>query len=120
MVSKLLAVAALMGAAVAQEVGKELAETHPKMTWQKCSSSGSCTSVNGEVTIDANWRWVHDKNGYTNCYDGNSWNATICKDPKTCASSCAVDGANYPSTYGASTSGNALTLKFITKGEYCK
>ncbi|KAK4154375.1 Exoglucanase 1 [Chaetomidium leptoderma] len=118
MVSKILALAALMGAAFAQQVGKEETETHPKMTWQKCSSGGSCSSVSGEVTIDANWRWVHDKNGYTNCYDGNAWNTTICKDPKTCASNCAVDGANYPGTYGASTSGNALTLKFVTKGEY--
>ncbi|KAK4235475.1 glycoside hydrolase family 7 protein [Achaetomium macrosporum] len=77
------------------------------MTWQKCSSSGSCTNVDGEVTIDSNWRWVHDKNGYTNCYNGN-----------TCASNCPLDGADYPGTYGASTSCNALTLKFVTKGCY--
>jgi len=121
MLSKTLVfAAALMGAAVAQQVGKETTETHPKMTWQKCSSGGSCTNVNGEVTIDSNWRWVHDKNGYSNCYNGNSWNSTICKDNKSCAANCAVDGANYASTYGASTSGNALTLKFVTKGEYCK
>ncbi|KAK4043149.1 glycoside hydrolase [Parachaetomium inaequale] len=118
MLSNILALAALMGAAAAQQVGKETTETHPKMTWQKCSAGGSCTSVSGEVTIDANWRWVHDKNGYTNCYEGNSWNTTICKDNKSCASNCALDGANYPSTYGASTSGNALTLKFVTKGDY--
>lgn len=120
MLSKILAVAALMGAAVAQQVGKEKTETHPKMTWQKCSSGGSCSNVNGEVTIDSNWRWVHDKNGYTNCYTGNAWNSTICKDDKSCASNCAVDGADYPGTYGASTSGNALTLKFVTKGESCR
>jgi cellulose 1,4-beta-cellobiosidase len=76
--------------------------------------------VNGEITIDSNWRWVHDKNGYTNCYSGNSWDTDICKDPKTCASNCAVDGAAYAATYGASTSGNALTLKFITEGEHCR
>ncbi|KAK3898914.1 Exoglucanase 1 [Staphylotrichum tortipilum] len=118
MLSKLVTLAALLGAAVTQQVGKETTETHPKMSWQKCSSGGSCTTVNGEVTIDSNWRWVHDKNGYTNCYNGNAWNTTICKDNKSCASNCALDGANYASTYGASTSGNALTLKFVTKGEY--
>ncbi|KAK3292783.1 glycoside hydrolase [Chaetomium fimeti] len=118
MLSKILALAALLGPAAAQVVGKETTETHPKMTWQKCSASGSCSSVSGEVTIDSNWRWVHDKDGYTNCYSGNEWNSTICNDDKTCASNCAVDGANYSGTYGASTSGNALTLKFITEGEY--
>ncbi|KAH6843080.1 glycoside hydrolase [Chaetomium sp. MPI-CAGE-AT-0009] len=118
MLSKILALAALLGPAAAQLVGKETTETHPKMTWQKCSAGGSCSSVSGEVTIDSNWRWVHDKNGYTNCYSGNTWNKTICSDDKSCASNCAVDGANYSATYGASTSGNALTLKFITKGEY--
>ncbi|KAK0709781.1 glycoside hydrolase [Lasiosphaeria miniovina] len=118
MIAKLAALGALVGMASAQQVGTSQTETHPKMTWQKCSSGGSCTNQNGEVTIDSNWRWVHDKGGYSNCYDGNKWNATICKDAKSCAANCAVDGANYPSTYGASTSGNALTLKFITKGEY--
>lgn len=122
MIAKFAALAALTGMAVAQQVGKEMTETHPKMTWQKCTGTGgtSCTTVNGEVTIDSNWRWVHDKNGYSNCYNGNSWNSTICKDPKSCASNCAVDGADYSKTYGASTSGNALTLKFQTKSEYGK
>jgi len=122
MIAKFAALAALSGMAVAQQVGKETAETHPKMTWQKCTGTGgtSCTTVNGEVTIDSNWRWVHDKNGYSNCYNGNAWNSTICSDPKSCASNCAIDGADYRATYGASTSGNALTLKFQTKGEYGK
>ena len=40
-------------------IGKETAETHPKMTWQRCTGKGgsSCTNVNGEIVIDANWRW---------------------------------------------------------------
>ncbi|AEO64066.1 glycoside hydrolase family 7 protein [Thermothielavioides terrestris NRRL 8126] len=88
------------------------------MSWQKCSSGGSCTTVQGEVVIDSNWRWVHDKNGYTNCYTGNEWNTTICSDAKSCAANCALDGADYSGTYGVTTSGNALTLKFVTKGSY--
>lgn len=103
-----------------QAIGKETTETHPKMTWQKCTSSGSCTNVNAEVTIDANWRWLHDVKGYTNCYDGNEWDSTLCPDAETCSKNCAVDGAEYSKTYGASTSGNALTLKFVQKGEYCE
>ncbi|KAK1759486.1 putative glycoside hydrolase [Echria macrotheca] len=118
MIAKFAALVALTGMAAAQQVGTSTTETHPKMSWQKCSSGGSCTTVNGEITIDANWRWVHDKGGYTNCYSGNTWNTTICKDSKSCASSCALDGADYKATYGASTSGNALTIGFVTKGSY--
>ena len=57
---------------MAQLIGKEQTETHPKMTWKRCTGKGgnSCTTVNGELTIDANWRWLHIKDGYANCYDG--------------------------------------------------
>ena len=139
MLGKLACLSALVAGGLAQQVGKETAETHPKITWQKCTRPGSCTTVNGEVTIDANWRWTHDTKGLTNCYDGNKWNETICKDAKSCASNCAIEGmfrrpeedgkgisvdillgADYKATYGASTSGNALTIQFVTKGQYCK
>jgi len=112
--SSLFATTAVRG----QGVGTQQTETHPKITWQKCSAKGSCTNQNGEIVIDANWRWVHDKGGYTNCYTDNKWNTTACSDNTKCASSCVVDGADYQKTYGITTSGNALTLKFITKGQY--
>lgn len=53
-----------------------------------------------------------------NCYTGNEWNTTACPDNKSCASNCAVDGADYKATYGITASGNSLQLKFITKGTY--
>ncbi|KAL1854463.1 hypothetical protein VTK73DRAFT_8737 [Phialemonium thermophilum] len=118
MIAKFASLTALLGIAAAQQVGTNTAETHPKMSWQKCTAPGSCTTVNGEVVIDANWRWVHDKSGYTNCYTGNTWNETICKDSKSCAANCALDGADYTGTYGASASGNSLSLTFVTKGDY--
>ncbi|TFK96197.1 glycoside hydrolase, partial [Pterulicium gracile] len=43
-----------------------------------------------------------------------------CPNPTTCATNCAVDGADYSGTYGITTSGNALTLKFVTNGPYSK
>ena len=52
----------------------------------------------------------------TNCYTGNTWNTTLCPDATTCANNCALDGADYQGTYGITTSGNALTLKFVTNG----
>ncbi|TEA19471.1 Exoglucanase 1 [Colletotrichum sidae] len=102
----------------AQQVGKEQTETHPKLTWQKCTAPGRCSNVNGEVVLDSNWRWLHDKNGYTNCYTGNQWNETICPDGKKCAENCALDGAKYSETYGVTTSGNSMTLKFSQTDPY--
>ncbi|KAF2469588.1 glycoside hydrolase [Lindgomyces ingoldianus] len=90
------------------------------MQWKRCTGKGgnSCTNVNGEVVIDANWRWLHVKDGYTNCYDGNAWNKTACPDNKKCVQNCAIEGADYSSTYGITASSNSLTLKFVTKGQY--
>ncbi|KAI0882938.1 glycoside hydrolase family 7 protein [Annulohypoxylon maeteangense] len=109
--------AALLGLASAQQVGKEQSETHPKLSWKKCSGSGSCTATNAEVTIDSNWRWLHSTSGTTNCYDGNEWTSE-CSSAEDCATKCAIEGADYSKTYGASTSGDALTLKFLTKHDY--
>ncbi|KAF2794330.1 glycoside hydrolase family 7 protein [Melanomma pulvis-pyrius CBS 109.77] len=115
-VSSLLTTSLVSG----QGVGSYQSETHPKMTWQQCSGTGgsSCKSVSGEVVIDANWRWLHVKGDYTNCYDGNKWNTTLCSSNDKCSTSCVVEGADYPATYGITASGNALTLKFVTKGSY--
>jgi cellulose 1,4-beta-cellobiosidase len=64
---------ALMAGVSAQQVGTQKTETHPALTWQECTSSG-CTDKSGSVVVDANWRWVHSVDGYTNCYTGN----TVC------------------------------------------
>lgn len=44
-----------------------------------------------------------------------TWNTTLCPDNKSCAANCVLDGADYSATYGATTSGNALSLKFVTQ-----
>jgi hypothetical protein len=120
MYAKFATLAALVAAASAQQACSLTAETHPSMTWSKCSAGGSCTSVSGSVTIDANWRWLHQLNSATNCYTGNAWNITYCSTDATCAAQCCVDGSDYSGTYGATTSGNALNLKFVTQGSYSK
>jgi cellulose 1,4-beta-cellobiosidase len=114
---RLLALSALVSMAAAQAVGTQQTETHPKLTWQQCSSGGSCKTVNGEVVIDSNWRWLHTTSGYDNCYDGNKW-TDKCSTATDCATKCAIEGADYQKTYGATTSGNALTLKFLQKNDY--
>ena len=117
-----LALATTLVAAVArgQQVGTYQTETHPAFTWEKCTAAGSCTSQSGLLVIDSNWRWVHTtvSGSYTNCYTGNTWNATLCPDDVTCAANCALEGADYQATYGAVASGNSLQLTFVTKGTY--
>jgi cellulose 1,4-beta-cellobiosidase len=72
MYQKALLFSALAAAARAQQAGTLTAETHPSLTWQECTASGSCTDKTGSVVIDANWRWLHSVDGSTNCYTGNT------------------------------------------------
>ncbi|KAF4303687.1 putative glycosyl hydrolase family 7 protein [Botryosphaeria dothidea] len=116
MLSQALIAALSASLAAAQQVGTQKTEVHPSLSWQTCTTSG-CTTNQGSVVIDANWRWVHNTEGYTNCYTGNEWNADYCTSNTECASQCALDGADYSATYGATTSGNSLRLNFITNGQ---
>ncbi|KAG8962772.1 Exoglucanase 1 [Tulasnella sp. 419] len=109
----LASLSALVSAVYAQQVGTLQAESHPPLTWQTCTSSG-CTTINGAIALDSNWRWLHTTSGFTNCYTGNAFDSSICPDGVTCAQNCALEGANYSGTYGITTSGNSLTLKFKT------
>ncbi|KAG6014740.1 hypothetical protein E4U43_006200 [Claviceps pusilla] len=114
---------ALITAAHAQQACSNTPEQHPPLSWSRCSSSG-CTGVDGAVTIDANWRWTHRVDGPANCYTGNSWDKSVCGpgdgSGRTCAQKCCVDGADYGGTYGVTTSGDALTLRFVHQGPHSK
>ncbi|KAF7977021.1 hypothetical protein HWV62_4970 [Athelia sp. TMB] len=103
-----------LAAVRAQQIGTQTAEVHPTLSFQKFTAPGVSTTVAGQVTLDANWRWLHTTSGYTNCYTGNEWDATLCPDPTTCAANCALDGADYSGTYGVTTSGASLKLDFVT------
>lgn len=118
LVPSFIATAALVGLAQAQGVGTEEEETHPSMTWSECTGTGgeSCTEVEGQVVVDANWRWLHGSNDTTNCYTGNEWDADLCPDNPTCSENCVVDGADYEGTYGITASGDELTLVYVTEG----
>ena len=111
------AIAALLGLTSAQQVGHQKADYHPSLSLQTCTKSGGCQKQTKAVTMDANWRWTHETDGYANCYDGNSWNAQDCPDPVTCAKNCALDGVpqgDWRNTYGIDTNGDDLTLGFVT------
>ncbi|OBZ74435.1 Exoglucanase 1 [Grifola frondosa] len=103
----------LLAVVYGQQIGTQMAEVHPQLTSQQCTAAG-CTTLSTSVVLDSNWRWLHSTTGYTNCYTGNTWDATLCPDPVTCAQNCALDGADYSGTYGITTSGDALTLDFVT------
>jgi cellulose 1,4-beta-cellobiosidase len=108
----------LVAIAFGQNIGTNLAENHPSLSWQTCTGSGSCTANSGgAVVLDSNWRWTHNVGGSTNCFTGNLWDDTLCPDGETCTTNCAIDGADYAGTYGITTSGDALTLKFVTFAE---
>lgn len=52
-----------------QQIGTLTPEVHPPLTWETCTASG-CTSVDGTVVVDANWRYLHQVGSSTNCYEG--------------------------------------------------
>ena len=103
---------------VGQQAGTQKQERHPQLSVQQCTKTGGCTTEQKAVTIDANWRWTN-KAG-KNCYTGNTWDTTLCPDPKTCAENCGVDGADeeYTNTYGVASDGDKLSLQFVTEGPY--
>jgi cellulose 1,4-beta-cellobiosidase len=117
--SLLLTALSLAAAVKAQQACSLTTETHPPLSWSKCTSSG-CTATQGSVVVDANWRWTHLTSSATNCYSGNEWDTSICTSGTTCASQCCVDGADYAGTYGVTTSGSQLSIKFVTNGPYSK
>ncbi|KAG6906505.1 hypothetical protein DXG01_013575 [Tephrocybe rancida] len=77
------------------------------------TSAPSPAAPTGTVGLDTNWRWTHSTSGSTNCYTGTR---TLCSNGATCTTNYALDGADYSGVYGVTTSGDALTLKFVTKG----
>ncbi|WYZ37736.1 hypothetical protein EsH8_II_001242 [Colletotrichum jinshuiense] len=120
MLSKVSTIAALVAAVRAQQVCTLNAETKPALSWSNCAAGGTCTKVNGAITVDANWRWTHQTSGSTNCYSGNKWDTSICSTGEDCASKCCLDGADYSGTYGATTTDDSLNLKFVQQGPYSK
>ena len=82
-------------------------------------------TVNGaqlstQLTLDANWRWWNAAGTTTNCF-ANGWNSQYCPDPLTCSKNCQIQGVSqsqWASPYGVTAAGNAVTLKYVTQGQY--
>ena len=106
-----------------QGTGTQKQEYHLPLSIEECSSSGSCSTIQSKVTLDANWRWTHSSSGYQNCYSGNTWDPSLCPDPATCTNNCVLEGVDsndWNSPYGVHSTGTGLQLNFVTNGAYSK
>ena len=116
-----IAALSVVGYVSAQNVGTQKTEQHLPMGYQICQGAGQCTTYQGGVTLDSNWRWTHNNNGYQNCYTGNSWDSNFCPDERTCTQNCAVDGVDYNdwrAPYGVTTVDGGISMNFVTQGQY--
>jgi cellulose 1,4-beta-cellobiosidase len=102
--------AILCGFALSQGAGTP--ETHPKISWKKCTKAG-CTTENGGIVIDSEWREIVDASGKKCMKDNQNWDNSVCSGAADCSQKCNLNGYKY-SDAGVSTSGNAVRLKFVT------
>jgi len=119
---RIAAAALLFDLIVAQQAGNFETEGNPTITLKECTLAGGCTSSTAKLTLDANWRWVHQVgSGTTNCYTGDSWNTDICSDGLNCAQNCALEQVSadkYTNTYGVEQLPNGVKLNFVTDHQY--
>jgi cellulose 1,4-beta-cellobiosidase len=103
-----LAASLLATTVIAQIPGPLTPEVHPALTSYKCTTAGGCKAQKTSIVLDANYRWLHNAEGYTNCVT-TGFNPDFCPDVETCAKTCSLEGVDYAS-YGIHASGDALTL----------
>ncbi|EQB46374.1 glycosyl hydrolase family 7 [Colletotrichum gloeosporioides Cg-14] len=104
--------------AEAQKVGDLQQEIHPKLSWKQCTSS-ACDTVQGEITIDAEYRWIHVVDDWHSCFERQEWQTDYCNSTQSCTERCAVDGAYYPG-YGIVTNGDSISQQYETPIDFSK
>ncbi|KAJ6516788.1 cellulase [Mycena vitilis] len=117
MLSPAFVAASLLSCVFAQQIGTETTEQAPPITYSTCTTAGGCTTHDASIVLDGNYRWIHTAD-LRSC-NPNGFNSTICPDESTCAENCFIEGvdlAGYNTTYGVSTTGDALSLVFGTGG----
>jgi cellulose 1,4-beta-cellobiosidase len=108
----------LLGFTTAQQIGQYQKERHPLLQWSTCTADRGCEKVNGELTIDANFRWLHDVNGAMSCYSYTTWDERVCNTTETCTNTCALEGAAYDTVYGVKTANDSVSLRFRTNHDF--
>ncbi|KAL2130175.1 hypothetical protein VTI74DRAFT_6807 [Chaetomium olivicolor] len=71
-------------------------------------------TIDGEVVMDANFRWLHKVDSYLSCYSGNIWDGGVCSSNENCTIICALEGASYASAYGVQTANDSISLRLKT------
>lgn len=118
-----LIIFSFVGICISQNTGNQKQEEHLPMNIQKCVSLGNCQTETSSITLDSNWRWVHNIGGYQNCYNGNSWDSSLCPNPDSCTSNCCIEGVDkndWTSPYGVQTVTGGIQIQLVTQGQYGK
>jgi cellulose 1,4-beta-cellobiosidase len=107
----------LLPIAVAQQAGTSKEEAHVPINLWTCTKAGGCTAAQTSITMDAQWRWTHDKQS-SNCLTPKDaeWQAADAPDGKTAAANCAIEGMpldDYATTYGVTTAPGGIKLNFV-------
>ena len=114
----LLTLPSFFGLALAQGVGNWLREVHPKLQWSSCAAEGDCQKIDAEIVGDANWRWLHNDNGYLDCYSYNDWVHGTCNSTEDCTAKCVYDGIDYKNALGIQTANDSVSLKLQTRFDF--
>jgi len=103
--------------AAGQQIGTVNENYQLPLPIEKCTKDG-CVEESTAVTLDANWRWLHEASGYANCFTDGAWSTSACSSAAECALKCAVEGvteADWTDTYGISTRDGGVRVNFKTK-----
>jgi cellulase len=66
--------------------------------------------------LDINAHWIHQSGSQTSCATSSGLDPSLCPDKVTCSQNCVVEGITDYSSFGVTTSGDALTLRqFLTQ-----
>lgn len=117
---RVILVFVLVACCLAQNFDTQKQEYHIPVGYKECTTSG-CQTKQGSVTLDQNWRWVHNVGGYQNCFSGVEWDKNFCPDPATCTRNCAVDGVppqDWKNPYGINQINGGISMKLVTHGQY--
>ncbi|KAI5867237.1 glycoside hydrolase family 7 protein [Durotheca rogersii] len=97
----------------AQGIGN--ADTHPRLSTEKCTNTGGCVKQETAIVLDASFHELRQVNGTSSCGGYGIGSAApplskeLCPDPEVCARNCVFDAADYEGS-GVFANGSSLTL----------
>ena len=107
--------------AVGQRTGTMVKEANPNLLWSNCTAANSCQTVNSSLVLDANLRWIHEADGWRNCFTDAVWDPKLCPNDVSCTANCVMEGVdNYSTAYGIRTKNDSVSLQLVTRIEFSK